>query len=147
MKRRHLIESQRAMVGAKLATAGVGNPSFNQANLPDRAGPTNSDAAKLLSVSERLSKAQSCGDWKVGRAIKWTNCPLDASQMSRWQELRPLTCRWVSETQTKTFRLRHYGYCGGNAAGPSGQFVQTAKVSFAEQTAATDTNQVANFAT
>ncbi|MFP5078315.1 ParB/RepB/Spo0J family partition protein [Rhizobium sp. YIM 134829] len=51
LHRRHLTDSQRAMVAAKLANMKVGNPNFgpspNSANLP------NSDAAKLLNVSER----------------------------------------------------------------------------------------------
>ncbi len=65
LKRRHLTESQRAMVAARLATARVGNPTFNRANLPDsaeranlpiREEPTNAEAAKMLNVSERSIK-------------------------------------------------------------------------------------------
>lgn len=55
LKRRHLSESQRAMVGARIATAKTGNPTFNRANLPDRK-PTNAEAAKMLNVSERTIK-------------------------------------------------------------------------------------------
>ncbi len=57
LKRRHLTESQRAMVGAKLATAtkgGMRDPE--RANLPVRNEPTNAEAGKLLNVSERSIK-------------------------------------------------------------------------------------------
>lgn len=59
LHRRHLTESQRAAVAAKLANMTVGNPAFaNPANLPNReeAAPaqvSQADAAALLNVSER----------------------------------------------------------------------------------------------
>lgn len=57
LKRRHLTESQRAMVAAKLAKMPAGNPNFKQANLPDSApAATNAQAASMLSVSERSIK-------------------------------------------------------------------------------------------
>lgn len=59
LHRRHLTESQRAAVAAKLANMTVGNPDFtNPANLPNReetapAQVSQADAAALLNVSER----------------------------------------------------------------------------------------------
>ena len=45
------------MVAAKLANMPVGNPSFNQANLPDSVPvATNAQAASMLNVSERSIK-------------------------------------------------------------------------------------------
>lgn len=55
LKRRHLNESQRAMIAARLAKASVGNPNLNRANLPDRE-TTNAQAASLVNVSERSVK-------------------------------------------------------------------------------------------
>jgi hypothetical protein len=51
LKRRHLTESQRAMVAARLANVSVGR---NWANLPNKT--TNEQAATLLNVSERTVK-------------------------------------------------------------------------------------------
>ncbi len=58
LKRRHLTESQRAMVASRLAKMKVGNPNFNQANLPDSSSHivTNAQAAAILNVSERSIK-------------------------------------------------------------------------------------------
>lgn len=50
LHRRHLSESQRSMVAAKLAKMPQGRPSEKAANLPDIAQP---QAADLLNVSER----------------------------------------------------------------------------------------------
>lgn len=55
LKRRHLNESQRAMIAAKIANLHVGNPSFNSANLPNRV--SNTTAAELLNVSERTVRS------------------------------------------------------------------------------------------
>jgi ParB-like nuclease domain len=49
--RRHLRESQRAMIAARLANMHQGRPSCNPANLPLI---SQKDAAKMLAVSERL---------------------------------------------------------------------------------------------
>ncbi len=52
LHRRHLSESQRAMVGEKLTNMNVGKPSIsNSANLP--VSVSQPEAAKLLNVSER----------------------------------------------------------------------------------------------
>ncbi|WP_205880428.1 hypothetical protein [Lichenicoccus roseus] len=50
LRRRHLDETQRALVAARIATLGVGRPSTNPANLP---GIGQAEAAELLNVSER----------------------------------------------------------------------------------------------
>ncbi len=63
LRRRHLDETQRAMIAARLATMPVGRPAGagedNGANLPDSApaGVSVSDAAGLLNVSPRSVKA------------------------------------------------------------------------------------------
>lgn len=55
LHRRHLTESQRAAVAAKLANMKPGNPDFsNSANLPDSAPAlSQAQAADMLNVSER----------------------------------------------------------------------------------------------
>lgn len=55
LHRRHLTESQRAAVAAKLANMKPGNPDFsNPANLPDSApAVSQAQAADMLNVSER----------------------------------------------------------------------------------------------
>ena len=57
LRRRHLSESQRAMVAARLATLAPGRPTLNPANLPDfqtHVTLTQVQAADALNVSERL---------------------------------------------------------------------------------------------
>lgn len=55
LHRRHLTESQRAMVAAKMATLSSGeHPKSSSANLPTSAPRTQGEAAKMLSVSPRL---------------------------------------------------------------------------------------------
>jgi hypothetical protein len=52
LHRRHLTESQRAMVAAKLANMPLGGATYRSANLPTES-VSQSDAAELLNVSER----------------------------------------------------------------------------------------------
>jgi N6-adenosine-specific RNA methylase IME4 len=73
LKRRHLDESQRAMVAAKLATLGQGRPATpqdNPANLPVK----QADAAKSLSISERAlrhaRRVQDHGEPELARAVE-----------------------------------------------------------------------------
>lgn len=57
LKRRHLSESQRAMVAAKLANINSsGRPAANPANLPNI---STSDAATMLTISERSVRSAS----------------------------------------------------------------------------------------
>lgn len=58
LHRRHLTESQRGMVAAKLANLEQGRPSAKAANLPD-SGVTQQRAAEMLNVSERTVRAAS----------------------------------------------------------------------------------------
>lgn len=51
LRRRHLSESQRAMVASEIANLGKGRRWDNSANLPNK--KSNSEAATLLNVSER----------------------------------------------------------------------------------------------
>ena len=53
LHRRHLTESQRASVAAKLANMTVGGKETNSANLQNCAQVSQSDAAKMLNVSTR----------------------------------------------------------------------------------------------
>lgn len=60
LRRRHLNESQRAMVAARIANLGDGRPPDNRANLPgfETAPPVSAaKAADMLNVSERSVKA------------------------------------------------------------------------------------------
>lgn len=61
LHRRHLSESQRAMVAGRLADLGVGRPALwregNPANLPDLSPVKQADAAEMLHVSERSVRA------------------------------------------------------------------------------------------
>ena len=62
LQRRHLTESQRAMVAAKLTTtpSTAGRPEKNRANLHDSSVVTKQDAASRMNVSERsVSTARS----------------------------------------------------------------------------------------
>jgi hypothetical protein len=51
--RRHLDESQRGMVAAKLANLQVGRPQANSANLPGIV-VSQAQAADMLNISERM---------------------------------------------------------------------------------------------
>lgn len=53
LHRRHLSESQRAMVAAKIANMDQGRPAGKPENLPDSPAVTQSAAAELLNVSDR----------------------------------------------------------------------------------------------
>lgn len=53
LQRRHLSESQRAMVAAKLANMPLGGAIYRSANLQTDAGISQSEAASLLNVSPR----------------------------------------------------------------------------------------------
>ena len=55
LNRRHLNESQRAMIGAKLANMKAGDNQYGQANLPNQF--SNKDASDKLNVSERIIKS------------------------------------------------------------------------------------------
>lgn len=91
LHRRHLTESQRAMIAAKVATARVGNPTFNRANLPDRAPPTNSEAAKMLNVSERSVKTAkqiaAKGEPEVAAAVQ--SGDMTINEAAKVVQLRP----------------------------------------------------------
>jgi hypothetical protein len=55
LKRRHLTESQRSMVSAKLANMPLGGAVYRSANLPTDIKPiSQTQAAELLNVSTRL---------------------------------------------------------------------------------------------
>jgi hypothetical protein len=54
LKRRHLNESQRAMIAARLANKPLGGASYRSANLQTDPGVSQSDAAAMFSVSPRL---------------------------------------------------------------------------------------------
>lgn len=70
LKRRHLDESQRAMVAAKLANLTQGRPADNPANLPVK----QADAAAKLSISERAlrhaRRVQDHGEPDLVRAVE-----------------------------------------------------------------------------
>lgn len=70
LKRRHLDESQRAMVAAKLANLTQGRPVDNPANLPVK----QADAASKLSISERAlrhaRRVQDHGEPDLVRAVE-----------------------------------------------------------------------------
>lgn len=53
LHRRHLTESQRSTVAARVANMAVGKPSSNSANLQNIGAVSQSEAASLLSVSTR----------------------------------------------------------------------------------------------
>lgn len=55
LNRRHLNESQRAMIGARLANMQVGDNQYGQANLPNQF--SNKNASDKLNVSERIIKS------------------------------------------------------------------------------------------
>lgn len=55
LNRRHLNESQRAMIGAKLANMQVGDNQHGSANLPTLT--SNKDASEKLNVSERIIRS------------------------------------------------------------------------------------------
>lgn len=57
LHRRHLTESQRAAVAAKLANMVVGGKEANSANLPDCSQISQAKAAEMLNVSERSVRA------------------------------------------------------------------------------------------
>jgi ParB-like chromosome segregation protein Spo0J len=89
LHRRHLTESQRAMVAAKLANMPKGNHS-KSANLPVSPVPQ-SEAAKLLNVSERsvrtAKQVASKGEPEVARAVEAGNMTLN--EASKVVQLRP----------------------------------------------------------
>jgi N6-adenosine-specific RNA methylase IME4 len=70
LKRRHLDESQRAMIAAKIANMGQGRPDDNPANLPVK----QADAASRLSISERAlrhaRRVQDHGEPELVRAVE-----------------------------------------------------------------------------
>jgi hypothetical protein len=53
LHRRHLNESQRAMVAAKLANMPLGGATYRSANLPTETMISQAEAAQLLNTSER----------------------------------------------------------------------------------------------
>ena len=80
LHRRHLTESQRASIAARVANMGQGRPSSKPANLPllsEQAAPrppvTQGDAARLLNVSERsvrgARKVHDTAPPEVSRAV------------------------------------------------------------------------------
>lgn len=78
LKRRHLDESQRALVAARLANMERGRPAENPANLPDLETPaatvTQDRAAQMLNVSPRLLRAakavQERAEPELARAVE-----------------------------------------------------------------------------
>ena len=90
LHRRHLNESQRAMVAARLANMVVGGCETNSANLQNCQPVSQSDAARLLNVSTRsvtaatkvkeeaapeVVKAVECGSVSVSAAASITSLP------------------------------------------------------------------------
>lgn len=91
LHRRHLTESQRADIAAKIANTKVGKPKSNSANLPNNdTAVTQAEAAELMNVSTRsvtaakkvhehgtpeLQAALSSGEVKVSRAAKIADLP------------------------------------------------------------------------
>lgn len=74
LHRRHLTESQRASVAAKLANMGKGKPISKSANLPIKENQvSNADAAALLNVSERsvrtARKVQDSAPKEIAEAV------------------------------------------------------------------------------
>lgn len=88
LHRRHLSESQRAAVAAKIANMGEGRPKDNSANLPsflppDPALVSTATAAKMLNVSERsvtaARKVQTSGVPELQRAVETGNVSVSAA--------------------------------------------------------------------
>lgn len=79
--RRHLSESQRAMVAASLANMVVGGKETNSANLPNCSPVSQSDAAQLLQVSTRAvttaAKVERSAPTEVVEAAKAGNISLN----------------------------------------------------------------------
>lgn len=71
LSRRHLDESQRAMVAAKLATLREGRPKTNTTQI---CAPSQAEAAKAMNVSPRsvqsAKKVQKSGDKKLIKAVE-----------------------------------------------------------------------------
>ncbi len=98
LHRRHLTESQRAMVASKIATVKNGGDrrSDQKANLPTET--TNAKAAELLSVSERSVKTAkhilSKGEPEVAAAVESGSMSLN--EASKVVQLRPEAQRSVA---------------------------------------------------
>jgi hypothetical protein len=84
LHRRHLNESQRAMIGAKLANMRQGRPTEKAANLPDYP-VSQAQAAALLQIAERTlrdaKKVQTEAQPEVIQAVEAGHVPVSAAAM------------------------------------------------------------------
>lgn len=139
LKRRHLDESQRAMVAAKLSTMRQGErtdltPAEPSANLPKVAQPA---AAKALSISERAlrhaRRVQDHGEPELIRAVERGQLAVSmadkASRLSQDIQRRiaaeaergnPNAARTVIKQEARAERERHLGQ--KQLAAPEGKF-------------------------
>lgn len=142
LHRRHLSESQRAMVAAHLASFGKGRPSTN----PPIGGLTQSDAAQLLNVGERslqrartvrehgvdaLQSAVELGQLAVSTAAQIAQLPEDVQHevLTRSpEEIRAI----AKEVRS---RIQQAGDCGKSALKIFDRIAADEQLSGAEQCA------------
>jgi hypothetical protein len=149
LHRRHLTESQRAMVGARLATLAPGRPIANPANLPvsqTHVTLTQLQAADALNVSERLVRharlVQTAGVPELAKAVDSgviaVSTAADLSQLPD-QIQRETLCRSPDEIRViardvKT-RIKAAGVCGPSAVRIFDQVAQEQGLSGGDQVA------------
>lgn len=149
LHRRHLSESQRAMVAARLATLAPGRPIANPANLPvsqTHGTLTQVQAADALNVSERLVRharlVQAAGVPELAKAVDSgaiaVSTAADLSQLSD-QIQRETLSRSPDEIRViardvKT-RIQKAGVCGPSAVRIFDQVAQERGLSGIDQVA------------
>lgn len=94
LKRRHLTESQRGMIAAKLANMPPHRPDINTANLQT----SRADAAKLLNVSERTVNTA-----KKVEQNAIPSCPLCKFYGVRYE----LRAKFAQSTETAKLEQKH----------------------------------------